>query len=511
MELRDRIDSLLNDLLPICESWIQGQNGDLRFVDPNDGEEISAHYGATHMAAALILRGIKCGQSVMYQEGISLLNCILSRWELNSRLPSFHFDFNNFALCVVADIIENKEPVLYERLKQIVLQTKDSNHSTTNWLPMRWFVNHKRYKWTNENKFKNKCRDCRIGIERATNKDGGIEDRMPKGLSFNLQYDVATVGVLQFLRQRGIEYNLSKELNFLLNAVAPDGDINYQGRGANQIFAWGPWIYLLASSGRHTSLEKSIDYLEPKVGKMFHNRNLMLNNYKGKDKYLWWDYHYCSVYCAHFVFWLVLAEYDFNRLPIEGYVETTCHDTGLHIYKTDEAFVAIFDGRKEYLAEQGPSICAIWTKKCGTIYKSSFGPWLGSFGQNYTNGIVLHNVFGIKKIAHALDRFYRLLPKPVLYRIGLRLEKTIYNNFVPINVILEGPQINLIFSPKDKDLCYLNIIVDESAHESLCVDLSVDGKSLDVKEVGSINTQYGNSKIFQSIPKTGKEWVLAIN
>ena len=150
MELRDRIDSLLNDLLPICESWIQGQNGDLRFVDPIDGEEISAHYGATHMAAALILRGIKCGQSVMYQEGISLLNCILSRWELSSRLPSFHFDFNNFALCVVADIIENKEPVLYERLKQIVLQTKDSNHSTTNWLPMRWFVNHKRYKWTNE-------------------------------------------------------------------------------------------------------------------------------------------------------------------------------------------------------------------------------------------------------------------------------------------------------------------------------------------------------------------------
>ena len=62
MDNRSRIEALLERLFPICESWIQEENGSLFFVDPVDGEEISAHYGATHLAAAMMLYGDRNGQ-----------------------------------------------------------------------------------------------------------------------------------------------------------------------------------------------------------------------------------------------------------------------------------------------------------------------------------------------------------------------------------------------------------------------------------------------------------------
>ena len=132
----------------------------------------------------------------------------------------------------------------------MVLSTPDSNNPTINWFPMRWYVNLIRYKWTSDEKFKLACDKCSTDIRAATYKDGFIDDRLPIGLSFNLQYDVATVAVLQYLRSNGENIDISVELGALLNAVAPDGDINYFGRGTNQIFAWGLWVYLLSSAGK---------------------------------------------------------------------------------------------------------------------------------------------------------------------------------------------------------------------------------------------------------------------
>ena len=56
--MRERIKELIEKIIPVCSSWIiKGDDGLDRFVDPNDGVEISAHYGATHVAAAFILWG----------------------------------------------------------------------------------------------------------------------------------------------------------------------------------------------------------------------------------------------------------------------------------------------------------------------------------------------------------------------------------------------------------------------------------------------------------------------
>ena len=67
-------------------------------------------------------------------------------------------------------------------------------------LPMRWFVNKKRFEWTSVSKYIDIINHCRNTIAKATNADGGVEDRLPHGMSFNPQYDVATVAVLQYLR-----------------------------------------------------------------------------------------------------------------------------------------------------------------------------------------------------------------------------------------------------------------------------------------------------------------------
>jgi len=75
----------------------------LRFVDPLDGDEITAHYGATHAAAAFIILGKSRNDAALLEKGKALISSIISRWDKSKTLPAFHFDFNNFALCVAHD------------------------------------------------------------------------------------------------------------------------------------------------------------------------------------------------------------------------------------------------------------------------------------------------------------------------------------------------------------------------------------------------------------------------
>ena len=148
--------------------------------------EISNHYGASHLAAALVLYGLQFRDRGRYEAGVCLLKSLLKRWDESKKL---HADFNHFAICVVADALKDKDGELCKMIQKVVLSSDDNAHETVNWLPMRWYVNKKRYEWSGEEKFLSKCDYCRSLIIKATNQDGGIEDRLPKGVSFNLQYD----------------------------------------------------------------------------------------------------------------------------------------------------------------------------------------------------------------------------------------------------------------------------------------------------------------------------------
>lgn len=508
---KERIDILIQKLLPICDSWIQEKGDELFFIDPLDNKEISAHYGATHIAAAMILYGKMNQQKLLYDKGIKLLRSILKRWETSVKLPSYHYDFNNFALCIIENYLAESENALSEELKKVVLCTEDSNHDTTNWLPMRWYVNRLRYEWTKEKKYSNNCDLCRQKILKATNADGGIEDRMPKGMSFNLQYDVATVGVLQFLRNRGEELDLSRELQFLLNVVVPDGDINYQGRGTNQIFAWSLWVYLLASSSSEDYLLQALDYLEPKVVGMYERKNLMLNDWDGADKYLWWDYHYCSVYCAHFVLWLVLSLYDYGKNRIIHLSEAVTDVTGLRIYKSNDAFVSVFSGRTEYLSEKGPLVNVIWSQKYGSIIKSSFGPWQGAFGNKYTILQVLINYFGL-----VTKKSYPLMQQgSILNRICTKLRLEVKEEYVPcfspLKVMLSEKDVKVEFEQTSSRPCILNVPILSNVFTKGLVSLQVDGKNVHLFEACKIKNQYEWCVVIQSHPIKGHRWMVLFN
>lgn len=507
----EKFEELINLTLATCESWVEsGDDGLLRFVDPIDGHEISAHYGATHAATAFIILGKIRDDIALLNKGKALMRSVLTRWDSNKTLPSYHFDFNNFALCVAYDSLKDNDSELCEQIKNKVCSTSDSNHNTVNWLPMRWFVNLKRYDWTNDRKYLKICQECKLKIEQATNEDGGIEDVLPKGTSFNLQYDIATVGALQFLRCRGVDIDLSKELGFLIKTVAPDGDINYQGRGTNQIFAWGMWMYLLTSSKNETEIKDTISFLGNKLTTMLENKNIMLNDWKGPEKYLWWDYHYSSVYTAHFLFWLVLSKADFQKNPIQK-KHIDLKDSGVFIKKTPTYFISTFNGRDKYLAETGPIISAFWIEKYGMINKGTFGPWQGLFGNKYTHGdVVLRNYFGLLKIEKNRD----WSKNRVIRKLWPKIKTMDYVSVSPVMASFklkeEEGSFTIHFNNSNKDDVILNLPVLDNINGTPLISLTVNGASMSLINNIKIRTQYGWCHIYQSKISNGKEWILKI-
>ncbi len=490
--LKNIIKENIEHIINICEQWIQNRDDVLYFIDPNDDCEISAHYGATHVAAAFIIWGKDTNNKELYNKGISLLDSILNRWSQNIKLPSFHFDFNNFALCLLEKFVNDQRAI---KIRKILLSTKDSNHNTINWLPMRWSVNRKRLEWTGNNNYGAVIDKCKMMIADATNSDGGIEDCLPKGVSFNLQYDLATVAIMQYLRVQGETIDLRKQLGFLLNAVAPDGDINYQGRGTNQVFAWGLWVYLLASSGQETALEKALYYLSPRLVKMLQHKNIMLNEWEGEEKYLWWNYHYTSVYTAHCLLWLVMALHEYGSSPIEPIVVTTS-ETGLHINRNEYYFLCWFEGRTKYLIEKGPSLVCIWTKKYGFLCKGVFAPWQSPFGNKYIfEDVVLKNCCGLLSI----NRNYDIIGNRYLHRLFPMLIPTASMRLTPLFYppSVEYKDGRLIVNwvvKKCNDLIFNLPTTLVDTHTAL----EVDGKSISINCIEAVRNQYGWVWLFQS-------------
>lgn len=506
--MNDRIEKLIEQTLQATLPWIKDVDGKLQFVDPIDGKEISAHYGATHIAASLVILGEKRHDDALLKKGIALTESILDRWEQSEELPAFHFDFNNFALCLIFDTLSDDYVSLKDRIRNTVSNTADSNHETINWLPMRIMANQHRYDWTKDEKFKANIAYCQEIITQATNADGGTEDRLPHGTSFNLQYDVATIAVDQYLNVHGCDKDLSKQLGFLLNVVAPDGDINYQGRGINQIFAWGMWIYLLASSGQDLELNRALNFIEDKVPVMLTNHNIMLNDYLGEEKYLWWDYHYCSVYTAHFLLWMILTQEDYGKKPISPVIPTTC-DTGLHIIKNENYFVSWFEGRKEYLAEKGPMIAAIWMKKYGMITKGCFGPWLGAFGnQNTWLEPLLNNFCGLKVVEHNYDTHSNRYIRKMMPRLQFREYLKSAPLFTSVDVVISKDGLSITFENEGKanvDFCLPAL---QRRITFYVFTVSADGNNVQTICNSSFRNQYGWCNLFTSKIGNAKKWTI---
>lgn len=494
----------------LTEQLTRDENGELRLIDPNDHIEISAHYGATHLAAALLLLGKDYGDAEALRTGNELLQGILNRWSVEHTLPAYHYDFNNFAFIICFDCLGDEDTKLKDTIKKIVIKSPDSNHNTVNWLPMRAYVNSKRYEWTGDGKYRKAIERCQKLIVEATNNDGGIEDRLPKGVSFNLQYDISTLAALIFAADIFHEYDFKPGINFLLRNVAPDGDINYQGRGCNQIFAWGPWIFILSVYGLCDELEKALGFLSPQVDKMLDNKSMMLNNWVGSEKYLWWDYHYASVYTAHFLLWLLLAKRNFKKWLFESSGNNCSDDSSnLQVYKSEDYYVSVFGGRKEYLAEHGPTISLIWSKKYGNIVKGCFGPWRGLFGNRNTfEDIVMLNYCGLIKVNRKNNS--GIIAKVIKRIRPLNNTKNSQDKapyFSSIQVVVENKVLTITWYNRDNNICYFNLpcLCDPS-----CFKLTIDGTEFPLYNIAKIRNQYDLVNIIQSKASKGKNWTLTI-
>jgi hypothetical protein len=510
MSLKDRISNILDIAKEACNTWVEPMGGErLEFVDPHDGEEISAHYGSSHFAVSLIINGRMNTDTDQYERGILLLRSVLDGWEKNSILKDFHFDFNNFALCLADEYLMDDENDIRCNIRRVVIQTSDSNHHTVNWLPMRMYVNQKRALWSGSERFHKNALYCEELINSATNSDGGIEDCLPKGRSFNLQYNVATVALLQFVNCRGGEFDISSELGFLLDKVLPDGDINYHGRGANQIFGWGLWIYLLSSSGRISELAQALDFLTDKIDITIRNQNLMLNDWHGDEKYLWWDYHYCSVYTAHFVLWLSLALQDYCKNPVEPAYPEKC-STGISVTSNRKFFSVSFEGRSDYLAEKGPILSALWVKDYGTVFKSTMGPWLGQFGNKYLEESVIRNYIGLLSVkpnfSFRLRSVFRRLSRFFVDHESIKFTP-LFNEFT---TSIEEDQLILTYINSGNKKAMFNLPVIQHSGECPEFSLMLDGRPSKLKLDIKFRNQYGWCSLYKSEISTAREWVFVV-
>lgn len=513
MNFIDRIKKLANvteETLSPCIGL--DENGCKGLIDPLDHKIIRAHYAETHYSVGLLLKALNDESSEEEMLAKELISVILERIDEDSHLPGYHNDFNLFALCIAYDFLEGKDEVLAEQIRKKVLDISDSNHNTTNWLPMRIFVNEHRYSWTGATKYPNLCQNLLADIKSVAYKDGFIDDRSPKGISFNLQYDVATVAVLVYVQLRyELKYDITSALGALLKAVLPDGDINYLGRGCNQIFAWGLWIYLLSTTGQDKELDRALSYLEERLPDMLKNNNILLNEREGEDKYLWWDYLYSSVYTSHLFMWLVLAIYDYHKNPVEA-IGSSCSDSGVQIYTSSQYKVVIFNGRKEYLAERGPAIAGIWCAKYGSICKGYLGPWQGTFGQRYTeNDVVLRNFFGLLSVKKNKD----FSSSRILRKLGLSMYikpfVTIHPIFANISINISNNRLTISYSTKVRAPKVMNIpILCCSSINNMDFEIFSDGQRMRTIKVGTIEVQYGAAILYQSVISCAKEWKLTI-
>ena len=507
--IKESINEMIKQIIDTCIPWVKpGEDDLLRFIDPLDGVEISAHYGATHAAVAFIMYGERTGDKELTEIGYRLLVSILQRWSTSMNLLGFHNDFNNFAICIAWDFFakNHKQEELAEQIKKIVLSTPDSNNPTVNWFPMRWYVNLKRYQWTGEEKYRAVCNKCRVDIKSATYKDGFIDDRLPIGLSFNLQYDVATVAVMQFLRSAGEDIDISVELGALLNVVAPDGDINYLGRGTNQIFAWGLWVYLLASSGKEHETQVALEYLKDKVPVMLKNNNIMLNEWPGEEKYMWWDYHYCSVYSAHFLFWLVIALEQADLYPVEGKVIAS-GDSGVQVYKDIDYFVVTFAGRKEYLAEKGPCVATLWTKSAGMVVKGTFGPWQGAFGNKYSPiEATIRNNCGLYKVEQNRDFYKNRYLHKALPNLETQASEKIIPLLADVRVHVDNNDVCIVWNANEDEKKMLSVPYLGMKE----ISAFVDGKVIRLYSPIMIRNQYSWVSLYQTKTMHGRNWELRI-
>jgi len=478
-----------------------GADGKRYILDPNDSSRVPGHYGETHFCAAMLYHSDRCGDSELSETALDLLNGILAHWAEDERTPDYHADFNNFALALVYEkLVSTDRSELADLVAKKLLETSDSRNHTVNWLPMRAYTNLLKFRLTNKQEFFNIAADALKTVKGAQYQDGLFDDLLPKGESFNLQYCISTAATVQLIYNRFKEYrellpciDLKKTMSTLYELVLPAGDMNYMGRGCNQIFAWGPWVYLMSAYSNKAISENSLLFLSDRFDSARRNQNLMLNEYKGSDRVLWWDYHHYSVYMPHFLMWYELSLMNTESILIDK--TSSPSDSGMRIYRNSEFCVVTFSGRKHYLVEKGPAIVALWSRAQGAIFKCGHGASNGVFSNNSFNPLLAYfHHFGVVEIRQTpiriANKYIRKLYKLIVKE---RHSVQLIPEFINAKVEMDAERLTISYDLQNKaNSCF--IFPAFSGIEN--IRFLADEKAVPLRFIGSTQTQYGDVQLY---------------
>ena len=474
--------------------------------DPNDNKRVVGHYGETHFCAALLFYSTRCGNNDDLYKALDLLKGILAHWDNDEKSKDYHADFNNFALAIIYDrlLLANKADEA-ERIAKTLLASDDSVNHTVNWLPMRAYANLMRYKITQKEEYINKAIKSLNVVKEAQYEDGLFDDLLPKGESFNLQYCISTAATVQIIYNHFKEYrnripiiDIKKTMSTLYSLVLPDGDINYMGRGCNQLFAWGPWKYLISVYNNSDKSNLTLDFLNDRFETLCENENLFLNEYAGKDKVLWWDYHYFTVYMAHFLLWNELSLVS-NTVEDVSVLEKPS-GSGLTIQKNECFFVVTFNGRKHYLIEKGPSVVAIWSSKYGCIFKCGHAASNGLFSDLNFNPLTAYlNHFGMVEVTQTPKRIKNKYLRKI-YKIFSKNDNSIRLRpvFREAHICFRNDKLEITFdfdSITDKGFFIFPSYSDKIKDAT---QLIIDGNIIPLVNMGTTQTQYGEIQLLSA-------------
>lgn len=493
MNLKEQIKEIIESIISKYSDYFVKEKDHLLLFDPLEREVIGAHYGHTHMAAAMIIWGDYLSDNNIIEKGYKLLDGFFYHSKEYQKSKEYHWDFNNFALAVLSEYLDNnlngftKSSVINKNkpdfLRKFIINQKDSKNPTINWLPMRLYVNYCKKKWTGNNKYDKIMKKIIKNLKKARYNDGFFDDLLPKGNSFNFQYHIYTTAILNFLETQGLSiFNDNKSEKQSINIIDPMGDFNYFGRGTNQIFAWGPGLFLYRYKSDEKTFNKVWDYFYNNIKISIDTFNILLNNDSGKQKNLWWDYHYSSVYFSHLLFWLVLTLILDSENKIKNvYILDNKLDSGVNIIKTSNYQICLFSGRKHYVSEKGPLITNICRNEGEVLFKGPFGPLPPNFGSK--NSIPMQTINNYLGAIQEKMVYGNLVVKPIFPEKILINES---NNKLNIKFVLkkeyEKIRLNLPvnYRPK-KIIAYYN-----------------DNVILRLKLIGDLNGPYGLNKIYAS-------------
>lgn len=468
----------------------------LFIVDPIDKRVVGSHYSLSHYCVVLLVLSSLWSNDLLYKKAIRLLNYILKTWKTFARQKDYHNDFNNFALSLIV-LFETKigKNLIDDNLRMEILkrlsETPDSNHNTVNWLAMRYINNSVRASTNFNEKSEKKANRILKSVLAAKNEDGFFDDILPIGKSANPQYHSATVAVLALSKLLHIpqadSFDLSDSVSILVSLIDPEGDFNYFGRGTNQVFGWGPSIFLLSLLQDETVITKSLDYLLLHLPKAMEKDNLVLNDQEGSLGAWWWDYHHVSVYYSYLLFWLTLTALFESSEKLFELPMSEKNYKDLDIRSTGNWFSVVFNGRNEYLCEKGPLVSNIWNLKKGCIFKGPLGPFFGLFGNKHANQMAsIVNYFGVLNQSNRLSEENSLV------------SRVIFPDLITTKVSDEILSLKYIWKKPRKGNFVVNMPVFEKLSESLLFGIKANTFGLKFRRFGAFSGPYGEIAIFQS-------------